>query len=226
MTNFNELIDKMRDWNDGNGLGVKAWVGCEGIRILEGNQIRTLLMKIVLVVILILTSISAGIASDKSRLDVSNVQTTTEGGCLCTKIQIKYSLKDMPIEGELDYKYYGGLVSKIFYKQGRGVIADQNNTSIGFNFKPCTEFNQILFVSISDDNNITFITNMTSRIKNAICKHRDEKIDETALYLSSLKNGVAKVYYLEYNEDPRLFIMKINTEGEVSFVSEKKFIVP
>ena len=30
MTDFNELIPEMRDWNNGAGIDVAAWVGCEG----------------------------------------------------------------------------------------------------------------------------------------------------------------------------------------------------
>ena len=30
MTDFNELIPEMRDWNNGAGIGVEAWIGCEG----------------------------------------------------------------------------------------------------------------------------------------------------------------------------------------------------
>ena len=30
MTDFNELIPEMRDWNNGAGIDIGAWVGCEG----------------------------------------------------------------------------------------------------------------------------------------------------------------------------------------------------
>ena len=30
MTNFDQLIPEMRDWNNGSGIDVRAWVGCEG----------------------------------------------------------------------------------------------------------------------------------------------------------------------------------------------------
>jgi hypothetical protein len=30
MTDFNELIPEMRDWNNGAGIHVEAWVGCQG----------------------------------------------------------------------------------------------------------------------------------------------------------------------------------------------------
>ena len=30
MTDFNELIPSMRDWNNGRGIEVEAWVGCSG----------------------------------------------------------------------------------------------------------------------------------------------------------------------------------------------------
>ena len=30
MTDFNELIPEMRDWNDGAGIGIKAWVSSMG----------------------------------------------------------------------------------------------------------------------------------------------------------------------------------------------------
>ena len=30
MIDFNELIPEMRDWNNGAGIDVKSWIGCEG----------------------------------------------------------------------------------------------------------------------------------------------------------------------------------------------------
>jgi hypothetical protein len=30
MTDFNKLIPEMRDWNNGAGIDVEAWIGCEG----------------------------------------------------------------------------------------------------------------------------------------------------------------------------------------------------
>ena len=30
MTNFNELIPEMRDWNNGAGIDVESWIGCVG----------------------------------------------------------------------------------------------------------------------------------------------------------------------------------------------------
>src|SRR5215510_2151891 len=30
MIDFNELIPEMRDWNDGAGIDVESWIGCEG----------------------------------------------------------------------------------------------------------------------------------------------------------------------------------------------------
>ena len=30
MTDFNELIPEMRQWNNGKGIDVESWVGCEG----------------------------------------------------------------------------------------------------------------------------------------------------------------------------------------------------
>ena len=30
MTDFNELIPEMREWNNGAGIDVESWIGCEG----------------------------------------------------------------------------------------------------------------------------------------------------------------------------------------------------
>jgi hypothetical protein len=30
MTDFNELIPEMREWNNGDGIDVEAWIGCSG----------------------------------------------------------------------------------------------------------------------------------------------------------------------------------------------------
>jgi hypothetical protein len=30
MTDFNELIPEMRDWNNGRGIDIRSWIGCSG----------------------------------------------------------------------------------------------------------------------------------------------------------------------------------------------------
>ena len=40
MTNFDELIPEMREWNNGDGIDVAAWIGCTGnFQLAVGNSV-------------------------------------------------------------------------------------------------------------------------------------------------------------------------------------------